>query len=284
MSAPVVEYIVPPVVEYYIDPSIVVENKYTLYLLFKYDFNENSNLSFCFIRYENGQYYLCIYDEIEDLSYYVRYEIDLKNIITFYYKQIKINIQIDTQIFKFDYMGNYITVEQFWAFPYVQSFNYTYPSQTGSYFIYYPAREMFPAREMSPVIFDARTESPVIFDAKTESSQYNYIPIATAVIRKEIPVATVVQIDTEDDKIARLISDKTKSELEKFIVESFTDLSEMNKRLIFDISKIESSVQWNKFFRGVILSIGQKYSKKNKNLRFDVVRSNLVLRLNNIRL
>ena len=52
MSAPVVEYIDPPVVkyyidppvvEYYIDPSIVVENKYTLYLLFKYDFNENSN-------------------------------------------------------------------------------------------------------------------------------------------------------------------------------------------------------------------------------------------------
>lgn len=135
-----------PVVEYYIDPSIVVENKYPLYLLFKYDFNENSNLSFCFIPYENGQYYLCIYDEIEDLSYYLRYEIDLKNIITFYYKQIKINIQIDIQFF-LDYMGNYITVEQFWAFRYVQSFNYTDPSHTGNYFIYYPAREMFPARQ-----------------------------------------------------------------------------------------------------------------------------------------
>lgn len=188
MSAPVVEYIVPPVVEYYIDPSIVVENEYPLYLLFKYDFNENSNLSFCFIQYKNGQYYLCIYDEIEDLSYYIRYEIDLKNIITFYYNQIKINIQIDIPIFSDD-RGNYITVQQFWAFPYVQSFNYTGPSHTGNYFIYYPAREMFSAREMSPVIFDARTESPVISDAKTES----YIPSATAVIQKKIPVATVVK-------------------------------------------------------------------------------------------
>jgi hypothetical protein len=99
---------------------------------------------------------------------------------------------------------------------------------------------------------------------------------------KAVIVETVVHLDddTEDNKIAKLISEyKTKEELENFIMESFTDLSEKNKKLSFDISKIESSIEWNKFFKFVIVSMGKKYSKENKKLRFKVVDSNLAFTL-----
>jgi hypothetical protein len=134
-------------------------------------------------------------------------------------------------------------------------------------------REMSPVnmREMSPT--NARALSPV------------QIPIAIAVIQEQIPIATVVKLDdivSEDDKIAMSISEyKTKEDLEKYIAESFKDLSVNNKKLSFDISKTESSIEWNKFFRSVILLVGIHYFNKHKNkrLRFKINGSNIVFTL-----
>jgi len=244
----------------------VVQPKYILYLLIKYNSNENLNLFFCFIQYETGGYYLCILDMTTNMSYYLRYD---TNGIYYYDNQNryhKINIPDDIPFFYCDDGYNYETyigVIPLWANEHIlSSTNGNQPVRLGNYFMY-NTRALTP--EPIPVATQVFTESSII-------------PVVKAVI-----VETDVQLDddTEDNKIAKLISEyKTKKELENFIMESFTDLSEgICKKLSFDISKIEPSFKWNEFFKSVILSFGREYWKVNKKLRFKVVDSNLAFTL-----
>jgi hypothetical protein len=243
--------------------KIVDSKRNALWIICPYG-NERSedNYFLCLIApYKSTYtYYLGIIDMKTNICYYLRYDENSK--ISYYEDYCsfrhKIDIYDDIPIYHEYYYYRsdcYIVVDETWVSNFISITCYSV-IKLGYY-----------------RICNARALSPV---------QYTDIPIATAVIQEEIPVATVVQLDddTEDNKIAKLISEyKTKEKLENFIMESFTDLSEKNKKLSFDISKIESSVQWNKFFRSVILSIGQKYLKENKKLRFELNRSNIVLTL-----
>ena len=239
--------------------------------------NPNSEDSYflCLIHsksYEDNCY-LGIMNMTTNICYYLRSTI-CNNLKISYYEDINY-LQYNVPIYDipiYDIYGGYIGAHEFWTYYFIRD-NSELPIKIGDYII-------CNKRAMSPVIFDVREMAPAIAREMGPSQHINGIPIAAAVIREEIPVATVVQLDddTEDNKIARLISEyKTKEELENFIQTSFIDLSKKNKKLIFDISKIESSVQfqWNIFFKSVILSVGREYCKVNKNLRFRVVNSNL---------
>jgi hypothetical protein len=242
--------------------KVVDSNRNALWIICPYG-NERSedNYFLCLIApYKSTYtYYLGIIDMKTNICYYLRYDENSK--ISYYEDYCsfrhKIDIYDDIPIYhEYYYYGSdcYIGVIQSWVNDFLLKNPYLV-TKIGDY-------RICNARAFSPA--NARALSPA------------QIPTAIAVIQDEIPVAIVVQLDddTEDNKIAKLISEyKTKEELENFIMESFTDLSEKNKKLSFDISKIESSIQWNKFFRSVILSVGTYYFGENIKLRFSVNKS-----------
>lgn len=142
-----------------IDYSKVVHLKYTLYLLFKYNSNENLNLFICFIQYETLGYYLCILDMTTNMSYYLRYDADgiyyCDNNDRYHEIDIPYNIP-----WGYDDFGNYIGVNPCWAYEHVLfSTNGKQPVRIGNYFMY-NTRALTP--EPIPVATQVFTESPII--------------------------------------------------------------------------------------------------------------------------
>jgi hypothetical protein len=198
------------------------------------------------------------------MSYYLRYDTDG----IYYYdnqnRYHKINIPDVIPFLPYDDgydYETYIVVKSFWVKELISSTNSNLPVRIGNYLMY-NIRALMP--EPIPVATQVFTGSSII-------------PVVEAVIVENVQLDD----DTEDNKIAKLISEyKTKEGLEKFIAESFKDLSEgICKKLSFDISKIEPSFKWNEFFRSVIVSVGIHYLTKNKKLRFNINGSNIVFRL-----
>lgn len=240
--------------------KVVDPKRHTIWLIYPYA-NESSedNYFLCLIvpYSQKNIYFLGIMNMSTNICYYLRYTIYNNSKIS-YYEDIGC-VQHQVYIYDipiYDEYACYIGVDESWTDDFLRNNRYLV-TKIGNY-----------------RICNSKALSPV---------QYTEIPIATAVIQNVIPVATVIELDnifeddTEDNKIAKLMSEyKTKGDLENFIVESFTDLSKgICKNLSFDISKIESSIQWNKFFKSVILLVGKKYCKVNKNLRFKVVNTDL---------
>jgi hypothetical protein len=245
--------------------KVVDPKRNTIWLIYPYTIESSEdNYFLCLIvpYSQKNIYFLGMMNMSTNICYYLRYAIYNNSKIS--YDEDISCVQHQVYIYgipTYDEYPGYIGVDKFWTDDFLRNNRYLV-TKIGNY-------RICNSKALSPAIFDARAMSPV---------QYTDIPIATAVIQEEIPVATVVQLDddTEDNKIAKLISEyKTKEELENFIMESFTDSLDDKKKLSFDISKIKSSVQWNIFFKSVILSFGREYWKVNKNLRFRVVNSNL---------
>jgi hypothetical protein len=241
--------------------KVVDPEKNAIWVIYPVNERSEDNYFLCLIAPDKSTYtyYLGIIDMKTNICYYLRYD---ENSKISYYEDFcsfrhKIDIYDDIRIYhEYDYYGYdcYIRVDESWVSIFISKTCYSV-IKLGDYRIC-NARALYPIQ----------------------------IPIATAVIQEEIPVATVVQpndIVLEDDKIAMSISEyKTKEGLEKFIAESFKDLSEgICKKLSFDISKIEPSFKWNEFFRSVIVSVGIHYLTKNKKLRFKVAGSNLAFTL-----
>ena len=254
--------------------KVVDPKRNTIWVIYPTNERSGDNYFLCLISpySQKDIYFLGIMNMSTNICYYLKYTIYNNCKISYYEDIYFVQHQIDIyDILIYDEYECYIGVDETWVNNFLLKNRYLV-TKIGDYRIC-NARALSPVntREMSPV--NMREMSPV------------QIPIAIAVIQEEIPIATVVKLDdivSEDDKIAMSISEyKTKEDLEKYIAESFKDLSVNNKKLSFDISKTESSIEWNKFFRSVILLVGIHYFNKHKNkrLRFKINGSNIVFTL-----